>query len=264
MNMPSKPQYGNWVAPRMIRACVILAAILLIVEGELWIFADGQAALTIIVGVLAAFFIACVVYFRHARRLFSPEGGDIQNKVLDLLVSHIDWDGKGKALDIGCGSGALAVKIAKRFPQAHITGLDFWGADWNYAKAQCETNTALESVETQTDFVQGSATALPFADGTFDLTVSNMTFHEVKDAKNKIDLIKEALRVLKPGGAFVFQDLFLLKAYYGAPDELVAAVKAMGAKEVQFENTSNAPFIPTALKLPFMLGAAGVLRGRKI
>ena len=263
MNTASKPQYGNWVAPRMIRACVILAAILLMIEGELWIFADGQIALKIIIAVLAVFFIACVVYFRYARRLFSPEGGDIQSKVLDLLVSRIEWDGEGKALDIGCGSGALAVKIAKQYPQAQITGLDYWGKDWGYAKAQCERNAALEGVETRTDFTQGSADALPFADDTFDLAVSNMTFHEVKVSKNKIDLIKEALRVLKPGGTFVFQDLFGLKSYFGTPDELTAAVQAMGVQEVHFENTSTAPFIPKALKLPFMLGTAGVLKGRK-
>ena len=263
MKTNNQPQYGNWVPPRMIRACTVLAAILLIVEGELWIFTDGQAALKIIIALLALFFIACVVYFRCARRLFSPEGGDIQNKVLDLLVSRIEWDGQGRALDIGCGSGALAVKIAKQYPQARITGLDYWGRDWGYAKAQCERNAALEGVETQTDFTQGSADALPFADDTFDLAVSNMTFHEVKTTKNKIDLIKEALRVLKPGGTFVFQDLFLLKSYFGAPDELTAAVQAMGVQEVHFENTSTAPFIPTALKLPFMLGAMGVLWGVK-
>jgi 16S rRNA G1207 methylase RsmC len=41
--------------------------------------------------------------FAEQKWLFSSKGGDIQNKVLDLLMSHIDWDGHGRALDIGCG-----------------------------------------------------------------------------------------------------------------------------------------------------------------
>ena len=79
----------------------------------------------------------------------------------------------------------------------------------------------------------------------------------------KMDALKEAMRVLKPGGRFVFQDLFLIKSYYGAPDKLVAAVKAMGAKEARFVNTSTSSFIPGALKLPFMIGTLGLIYGEK-
>ncbi len=118
-------------------------------------------------------------------------------------------------------------------------------------------------MDDRTEFQRADASKLPFADGTFDLVVSNLTFHEVKNSKNKMDVVKEALRVVKPGGRFVFQDLFLIKQYYGLPEELTAAISAMGIKEIHFIDTSKAGFIPKALQLPFMIGTLGLIYGVK-
>jgi SAM-dependent methyltransferase len=263
MKTNNQPQYGNWVATRLIIMFAVLAVLCIGGETLLCLFTQGQLAMKILFAIPGVFVLAAIAYFCYARRMFSPEGGDIQNKVLDLLVSHIEWDGQGSALDIGCGSGALTIKVSQRYPVAGVTGLDVWGVKWGYGKAQCEGNAALEGVGERTMFVHGSADHLPFRDGTFDLVVSNMTFHEVKPVADKLDLVREALRVVKPGGKFVFQDLFLIKSYFGTPEALIAAVEAAGGTEVRFEPTHNAPFIPKPLKLSFMLGTAGVLWGEK-
>jgi methylase of polypeptide subunit release factors len=42
-----------------------------------------------------------------------------------MAISNLDWNGTGKALDIGRGNGALAIKAAKKFPLAQIIGIDF-------------------------------------------------------------------------------------------------------------------------------------------
>ena len=110
---------------------------------------------------------------------------------------------------------------------------------------------------------RATASSLPFDDGSFDAVVSNLTFHEVRDVKDKRLLIKEALRVVRKGGAFALQDLFLWKQVYGDVDDLLAAIRSWGVERVEFIDTSSSPFIPRALKLPFMLGTIGVLRGTK-
>jgi hypothetical protein len=46
-------------------------------------------------------------------------------------------------------------------------------------------------------------------------------------------------------------------------DELVATIKSWGITKVEFIETRNAPFIPTALKLPFMVGKIGIIKGEK-
>ena len=76
-------------------------------------------------------------------------------------------------------------------------------------------------------------------------------------------LIKEALRLVRKGGWFVFQDLFLWKRVYGEVDDLLETIRSWGIETVEFVDTSDSDFIPKALKLPFMLGTVGILCGRK-
>ncbi|MFC1863087.1 class I SAM-dependent methyltransferase [Thermodesulfobacteriota bacterium] len=73
----------------------------------------------------------------------------------------------------------------------------------------------MDGVAERVTFVRAYASYLPFDDEAFDVVVSNLVFHEVRDVKDKKLLIKEALRVVKKGGWFVFQDLFLWKQVYG-------------------------------------------------
>lgn len=259
----NKPQYGNWVSTQLVKKFLILFLIFGMIDTVIWTCLQGWLPLKIILTLAVAFSLLCTIYFYYTRKLFAADGGNIQNKVLDLLVSQIDWDGKGKALDIGCGSGALTIKLAKKYNEASITGIDYWGGAWGYFQKQCEENASIERVIDKTEFLQASASKLPFQDDTFDLAVSNLTFHEVKDSKNKLDAVKEAIRVVKKGGQFVFQDLFLIERYYGTPDELIAAIKTMGATEVHFIDTSKSAFIPKSLKLPFMIGTMGLLYGEK-
>jgi ubiquinone/menaquinone biosynthesis C-methylase UbiE len=175
----------------------------------------------------------------------------------------LDWNGEGKALDIGCGNGALTIKLAKKHPKAQITGIDYWGKRWEYSKNTCERNAEIEGVNERVVFQKASAVALPFDDGYFDAAVSNFVFHEVSDAKDKREVIREALRVVKKGGKFSFQDEFLVKQVYGDPKDLVETIKSWGTSKVEFVQTRDAKFIPSALKLPFMLGTIGLICGEK-
>jgi len=61
-----------------------------------------------------------------------------------------------------------------------------------------------------------------------DAAVSNFVFHEVHSAKDKRDVVREYLRVVKKGGAFSFQDMFSQKALYRNMDEFVESLKAEG------------------------------------
>jgi hypothetical protein len=69
--------------------------------------------------------------------------------------------------------------------------------------------------------------------------------------------------VVKKGGKFAFQDLFLLKQIYGEPETLVATIKSWGITQVKFVETRNSPFILGTLKLPFMVGPIGIIKGEK-
>ncbi len=247
-----KPDYGNWVSTKLVYVPGLIAAFL--------------AALSFMIPLPLGFALLaflCSAYFAYARYRFSPKGGNVQARIIELALSYLRWDGKGKAIDIGCGNGPLTIRLAKDYPDATITGIDYWGAAWEYSKSLCERNAQLEGVSQRITFQGASASKLPFDDETFDLAISNLVFHEVKDARDKREVIKEALRVLKKGGRFVFQDLFLLKRLYGEVDDLLETIRSWGIEEVEFVNTSKSKFIPKLLKLPFMVGRIGILHGKK-
>src|SRR5271157_3944017 len=104
--------YGNWVSKRLIYTVCIFGAVFLASAFLLWELA-----------IPALLFFAVAAYFAYARYLFSPKGGNVQNQFWDLVVSNLDWSGEGKALDIGCGNGALTIKVASKFPSALVTGI---------------------------------------------------------------------------------------------------------------------------------------------
>ena len=244
--------YGNWVSARIILLPTALTLVCTLLS-----------LLSRFLLIPAGVFLLISAYFVYARYLFSRAGGNLQEKTRALVLEHLRWDGRGHALDIGCGNAALTIELAKKFPNCTVVGIDSWGASWGYSERLCLANTKQERVADRVTFKKASASSLPFNDGEFDAVVSNVVFHEVKDSSNKVGLIKEALRVLKKGGKFTFQDLFGIQQLYGKPEGLVKTIEDWGINRVEYIDTSNSSFIPTALKLPFMLGTLGLLTGEK-
>ena len=91
-----------------------------------------------------------------------------------------------RILELGCGPGALAGALQRWYPNAAITGVDRDSRFVAFAKAQ---HPAI-------GFVEGDITALPFDDGSFDVTISNTVQEHVEPAA----FWGEQRRVLKPGG----------------------------------------------------------------
>lgn len=67
-----------------------------------------------------------------------------------------------------------------------------------------------------------------FNDNEFDVVVSCLTFHEVKDKSDKIKVLKEALRVLKKDGEFIFLDLFLDEKVFGKSNSFFMKLIQLG------------------------------------
>ena len=148
------------------------------------------------------------------------------------------WDGKGKVLDIGTGSGRVAIEIAKRFPEAQIVGVDLWAKGWRFfgvSKAQAETNARIQNVSNRCVFQHGSALDMPFEDSEFQLVVSSFVFHEI-GIPDRTELFREAIRVLAPGCVFMILDVFnsLDKAYKtGKISELLEKIEGLGVEDVE-------------------------------
>lgn len=262
--MKQTTNYGNWVPEKMLALLFGTGAVLGAGALALWLIA-GWDIPALVCGVLCILCLAFGAYMGLCHELFAFGRGGMMGKVHEHLVQHLDWDGQGRLLDIGCGAAPLTVRCAKRFPQAELVGVDYWGRQWNYAKEQCERNAAAEGVADRIVFRKGDAAHLDFADGAFDAAVSNFVFHEVQTAEDKRDAVREALRVVRPGGAFAFQDLFDQTALYGSMEEFVVQLKREGIREIHYIGglEKKLDFVPGYARTPWMISGMGILYGRK-
>ena len=256
-----KPNYGNWIStPMMKTLCLIAVALYILTLGCALFFSREAPFYILAILSFAATFV--VLYMSYCRWVFSFEGGDLMRRIHSYLLDQLPWDGKGIMLEVGCGSGALSIASAKRFPLAQVQGVDYWGAMWGYAKEQCENNAAAEGVGDRCAFQHGDAANLDFPDNHFDAVVSNFVFHEVRTQKDKFMLVEEALRVLKPGGAFALHDTFENKDMYGNMNEFVDYLKEKGISDISYMPNSERN-IPMPLPVRFMLRGMGILYGTK-
>ena len=194
---------------------------------------------------------------------FAARGGDLQRRIHDLIVAKAEVPAASRALDVGCGSGSLVVKLARASADSTVTGVDSWGRDWGYSKQLCEDNARIEGVSARTEFLKQSGAALGFADGSFDAVVSCLTFHEIGDVERKSDGVVEALRVLRPGGRYVFLDLFADPAYYPSIEDVREAIGRAGAMIVEFGSLADSLPLPFPVRHPKVLGHAMLIVGTK-
>ncbi len=110
-----------------------------------------------------------------------------------LLVKYSQILKDEKVLDVGCGTGVVAITAARK--GARVKGLDL--SPVLIERARFNANLAAVEVE----FTEGDAEALPYKDGEFDVVVSQ--FGHMFAPRPEI-AISEMLRVLKPGGRIAF------------------------------------------------------------
>jgi ubiquinone/menaquinone biosynthesis C-methylase UbiE len=99
-----------------------------------------------------------------------------------------------RVLEVGCGTGNLALAAKRREPDAEVTGLDPDPAA--LAKGRRKAARARLTVQ----FDRGFAQALPYPDASFDRVLSSLMLHHLDDA-DRPSALREIRRVLKPGGA---------------------------------------------------------------
>ncbi|MGH2981987.1 MAG: class I SAM-dependent methyltransferase [Solirubrobacterales bacterium] len=105
-----------------------------------------------------------------------------------------------QVLDLGCGTGTLAIGAKKVQPPASVVGLDADPAQLDRARAKAARAGA------EVSFDEGFSTELPYADGRFEVVLSTLFFHHLRD-DDKRRTLSEVLRVLKPGGRLVLGDV---------------------------------------------------------
>ena len=118
-----------------------------------------------------------------------------------MMALEARIDTGSHVLDLGCGNGNTSIWLAQEWG-CRVTGIDLSGVRIDNARSDLSKQP--EALRQRVRFEKCSATDLPFADGSFSHVWSQATIYHVPD---KDTTLKEAHRVLKPGGLMVFDDL---------------------------------------------------------
>ena len=129
-----------------------------------------------------------------------------------------------RVLDLGCGTGTLALLVKERQPAAEVVGLDADPEMLDQARSKAER----AGVELRLD--EGFSTELPYPDSSFDRVLSTLFFHHL-DPESKRRTAREIARVLDKGGELHVAD-------WGRPSDPLMAAAFLGVRLFDgFENT---------------------------
>jgi ubiquinone/menaquinone biosynthesis C-methylase UbiE len=154
------------------------------------------------------------------------------------LVREVLEGEPADVLDLGCGSGTLAIALAAVPGDHRVTGIDGDPEILGMARAK----RGAEAVE----WVEGLADDLPFSDQSFDRVVTSLLLHHL-DPPVKRAALAEAHRVLRPGGRLHVAD------FGRSRDPLMRLLFAVLQVQDGFSNTADHP----AGRLPGMVETAG-------
>lgn len=102
-----------------------------------------------------------------------------------------------EVLSVGCGPGNIIRAIAKAHPRVNATGIDL-------SPTRIQQANESDHRSSRARFVCGDARQMKFASGSFDLVYTRMLLQYIQ---NKENAVSEMVRVCKPGGLVLMQDL---------------------------------------------------------
>ena len=133
-------------------------------------------------------------------RFWAPVIRPAAVRVLDLVAATLDARDEAHILDVGSGTGSLAIAMLQSWPRHRVTGIDPAGGMLEVARRTADEQLS-QHVARRFRAEVASAEELPFEDRTFDLAISSFVLQLVDD---RPAALREVRRVLRPGGTFAW------------------------------------------------------------
>jgi ubiquinone/menaquinone biosynthesis C-methylase UbiE len=138
-------------------------------------------------------------------------------RIWERVLDQAGLKGDERLLDLGCGRGAVLIAAARRLPAGHAAGADLWTKDQSGNSPEATlANAAAAGVADRVEVHTADMTALPFADGSFDVVTSAMAIHNIPSPEGRYRAVDEAMRVLRPGGQVLIADVWPMARKYAA------------------------------------------------
>jgi len=167
-----------------------------------------------------------------------------------------------QALDVGCGTGTLALEAARYLnPGGSITGIDPGGQQIARARAKA---TRRYVPKVSIEFTIGVIEQLPFPDQTFDVVFSTLMIHHLPMPLKRQGLA-EIARILKPGGRLVIADFTHKQERAGRAARFPAGGSRMHDLEALLQEAGFVQLVTEEVKPPRFSAfpGANIVRARR-
>jgi ubiquinone/menaquinone biosynthesis C-methylase UbiE len=122
-----------------------------------------------------------------------------EEKFKSLLVRQANVQPGDRILDVGCGTGTLAVLLKQAVPEAHVVGIDADRAALGIARMKAA------EAEVEIEFHEALAWDAPFEPESFERVVSSLVLHHLRDG-DKLRTLQKVREWLGPDGELHIAD----------------------------------------------------------
>lgn len=210
--MKVKTYYGHPLSSVLFRLIVNIMLVLILIA---LFFLDVPAALVVIIAIITlplSIAMSTIRFNQHFLRY--------RSQILSEMISLAHLKGNEQVLDLGTGSGYLAIGYAHSLPEGHVQGVDKYQLKYDSIRqhiscmikinffgnslTNARRNAYTDHMETRCTFLPSDLTKpLDFPDETFDLIVSSQFLYCIPIQKHE-STYKEIDRLLKPAGMILF------------------------------------------------------------
>jgi arsenite methyltransferase len=207
----AKPDYGI-DAPDVIRNLVLIGVALIVVG---WFFPFIRVG-PVVFNMRGTAYTSIWLFATALLMVLYARVGKFAHR--DRMLAMREWRGDESVLDVGTGRGLLLIGAAKRLTTGHAIGIDIWQASDLSGNRESATrrNLTLEGVAERCELRGDDARKLSFADGSFDVVLSNLCLHNIPGRDGRALACHEVARVLKSGGIALISDFRSTKGYVTA------------------------------------------------
>jgi demethylmenaquinone methyltransferase/2-methoxy-6-polyprenyl-1,4-benzoquinol methylase len=139
------------------------------------------------------------MFSRFYDRFVALHSRDVAGRARSFLAERLPVLEGGSVLDVCTGTGTLLARLGEKVGDSgRVVGVDFSRGMLRVARGKIRGRA-------NTGLVEGDASRLPFAPASFDAVTCSHAFYELKGEAQERAL-REILRVLKPGGAFLMME----------------------------------------------------------
>jgi ubiquinone/menaquinone biosynthesis C-methylase UbiE len=160
-------------------------------------------------GAIEAFKAWAVTYDKTVSKELERYAGITHQEVLDRLLQLAQPNHGDSVLDVGTGTGWLAIRCALLMEEGQIIGVDVTPEMLARAVLNAENVVAKGRLQ----FALASAMSLPYPDNQFDVVLSSLALHHTTVSHS----LDEMVRVLKPRGCIAIADMGAPPAWRSAP-----------------------------------------------